>query len=323
MTNKLESFSKLFKKVDGIKVFKQYFRARVLFFAIFQIFCQGTSKKSLEIVRNSVDNKILSKLRKKYKDSILKYKGEFVNLKKNEIRYQNVVWIFWLQGLDSAPPIVKLCIQSVKENVGNRNVIILSESNLADYITFPKYIQDKIDKGIITKTHMSDLLRLELLNTYGGTWVDATVFFSGANIPDYMFNSELFMFQKLKPGLDGHPKAISSWFITSKPNNPILVLSQKLLYDYWKSHDFMIDYFLLHDFIQLSIEAYPEIWNKVVPFSSSTPHMLLLRLFNEYVDEIWSGISEQVSIHKLSYKFDEEDFDKSGTFYKKVVKKGT
>ena len=33
-----------------------------------------------------------------------------------------------------------------------------------------------IDSGQITKTHLSDLLRLELLIRYGGTWIDATVF---------------------------------------------------------------------------------------------------------------------------------------------------
>lgn len=322
MNNKINSFSEIFKKVDGFNIIKQYFKSGVLFFAIFQVLSQGFSKKSLEIVRNSVDNKILRKLRKKYASYILDNKDRILD-DSSERNSSNKVWVLWLQGMDNAPDIVKTCYKSLVNNLSDREIVLLTEENYRDYITFPDYIQKKVNNGVITKTHMSDLLRLELLNTYGGTWVDATVFFSGANIPDYMFNSELFMFQKLKPGLDGHPKAISSWFITSKPNNPILVLSQKLLYDYWKSHDFMIDYFLLHDFIQLSIEAYPEIWNKVVPFSSSTPHMLLLRLFNEYVDEIWSGISEQVSIHKLSYKFDEEDFDKSGTFYKKVVKKGT
>lgn len=41
---------------------------------------------------------------------------------------------------------------------------------------FPKYIEEKWKRGVITHTHMTDLLRLELLIRYGGTWIDATVF---------------------------------------------------------------------------------------------------------------------------------------------------
>ena len=39
---------------------------------------------------------------------------------------------------------------------------------------------------------MSDLLRLELLTKYGGTWVDATVYFSDDNLPNFFFDSDLF-----------------------------------------------------------------------------------------------------------------------------------
>ena len=34
---------------------------------------------------------------------------------------------------------------------------------------------DKYKKGIFTRTHFSDILRLELLTKYGGTWIDASV----------------------------------------------------------------------------------------------------------------------------------------------------
>jgi hypothetical protein len=34
---------------------------------------------------------------------------------------------------------------------------------------------EKYQKKIIDNTHFSDLLRLELLIKYGGTWIDASV----------------------------------------------------------------------------------------------------------------------------------------------------
>ena len=68
MINSFKNFLNIFKKINGFNVIKQYAKSRVLIFALFQILTQGTSKKSLEIVRNSVDNKIINRLRKKYKN---------------------------------------------------------------------------------------------------------------------------------------------------------------------------------------------------------------------------------------------------------------
>ena len=54
----------------------QYAKAHVLGHAALQILLQGTSQKSLEIVRLSVNNKILGKLRKKYSRFIQQYLNE-------------------------------------------------------------------------------------------------------------------------------------------------------------------------------------------------------------------------------------------------------
>ena len=36
----------------------------------------------------------------------------------------------------------------------------------------------------------------------------------------------------------------SSWFITACTNQPIVLLAKELLYEYWKTHNDMMDYFL-------------------------------------------------------------------------------
>lgn len=302
MNDRINGFSRIFKKVDGFKILTQYTKSGVLIFALFQVISQGFSKKSLELVRNSVDNKILGKLRLRYRKFINLNKGRILEGFKNR-EFSNKVWFLWLQGIEQAPEVVKYCYDSVRKNLSNRELILLTDNNYKDFVRFPDYIQEKIDSGIITKTHMSDLLRLELLTLYGGTWIDATVYLSSSTIPDYMLDSELFIFQKLKPGLDGQPKSVSSWFISSSTCHPILVLTKELLYEYWKKNNYMIDYFLMHDFMELAIETYPSEWRKVVPFSSSTPHILLLRLFDKFDKVIWDSLMIQTPIHKLTYKF--------------------
>lgn len=168
----------------------------------------------------------------------------------------------WLQGMENAPEIVKTCYNSLVNNLTDKDIILLTEENYRNYVTFPDYIQTKIDKGLIGKAHMSDLLRLELLEKYGGTWIDATVFISDKNIPDFIFSSDFFMYQKLKPALDGNPLSVSNWFITSTTNNPILMMTKELLYEYWKGHNSAIHYFIFHMLFQLVIENFDDEWKK-------------------------------------------------------------
>lgn len=314
----MKQFLKIFNKVGGKELLRQYRKAHVLFFSFFITLVLGFKKKSLEIVRLAVNNKVLNKLRKKYKPFITEYKKNAAD--DSEKVRSNKVWFLWLQGLDSAPELVKKCYRSLVDNLNDKDIILLTEDNYKDYVSFPEYIQKKIDDGTITRTHMSDLLRLELLINHGGTWIDATVYCSGNDYPEYIFDSDLFTFQCLKPGLDGHCNAISSWLMTGCTNNPILMLTRALLYEYWKTHNRLVDYFLVHDFFQLSIEAYPEEWNKVVPFCNSTPHILLLRLFEQYDERMWEAIKEQTCFHKITYKFSESDASRSGTYYDVIFK---
>lgn len=318
MSKDEDSISKLFKNVNGFKVLKNYFKNGVLIFALLQILFQGKSKKSLEIVRNSVDNKILKRLRKRYKKEAVRISKEIAG---SNLSYKkdDIIWICWFEGVENAPEIVQTCINSVKKNVKNRKIQVITSANYKNFVTFPEIISKKIETGVIFGAHLSDLIRLELLTKYGGTWIDATVYFSNNNYLSYFFDSDFFLFQKLKPALDGNPLTISNWFITSKANHPLLVMTKELLYVYWKKHNEIIHYFIFHLFFQISTEYYSEEWQKVIPTTSSTPHLLLTRLFDNYDEVIWNGIMQQTSIHKLTYKFSKNDIQQKHTFYRKII----
>lgn len=308
-----------FDRAGGTQILGQYMREHVLGYALLQAALQGTSQKSLEIVRLSVGNKVLGKLRRKYRGYIAEYMRREEEKPVRASKRAKDIWILWLDGMEEAPEIVQRCCRSVKECFPDRPIHILTEENYREYVTFPDFIREKIDSGVITKTHMSDLLRLELLIRYGGTWLDATVFCSSKEVPRYMTDSDLFLFQDLKPGRDGHCQRISSWLITACTGHPILRLTRALLYEYWRKNREMADYFLFHDFFELAIEAYPEEWNKVVPFSNAAPHILLLRMFEPYSAEIWEAVKGMTPFHKLSYKFDAEKARIPGTYYKAVL----
>ena len=306
----------IFKKQGGIKLLKQYWQGGALFTGIGEFLLLGKSRTALEILRLSTTLKTKQKLEKKYSWKLEEFDKNYVE---KEHKTSNKIWICWFQGMENAPEIVRRCYQSVIEHNPDKEVVVLTTENLSEYVTFPDYIMEKWNKGIITHTHMTDLLRLELLINHGGLWLDATVLCTG-QAPSYFFDSDLFFFQCLKPGRDGHASYISSWLLEAKTNNKILMATRELCYEYWKTNNSMWDYFLLHDFMSIVLEKYEEDWKKVVPRDNATPHILLLRLFDEYDEKMWCAIKEQTPFHKLSYKNSEEEKEKEGTYYDVLIR---
>ena len=47
----------------------------------------------------------------------------------------NKIWMCWWQGLDSAPEIVKACVESVRRNAGGREVIIITDKSIHNFLT--------------------------------------------------------------------------------------------------------------------------------------------------------------------------------------------
>lgn len=306
----------IFEKQGGMKLLKQYWQSGAFFTAVGEFLLLGKSRTALEILRLSAGLKTKQKLEKKYRNVLLKLASEY---EEKEHKTDHKIWICWLQGMENAPDIVQTCYKSVQKNIKDREIVLITQENYRNYVHFPDIIQSKIDRGIIKGAHMTDLLRLELLLNYGGTWIDATVFCSNSSVPDYMLDADLFMFQCMKPGRDGHSNVVSNWFITATTHNKILYLTRGLLYHYWEHNDDLVDYFIFHHFFQMVIELCPEEWNNVVPFSNSTPHILLLRLFETYDDTIWKAVTVQTPFHKLTYKFDENQIGKENTYYKKII----
>lgn len=316
----MAGLKQIFQKQGGIALLKQYWNSGALGTAVCQFLLLGKSRKALELLRLSAQFKGKRKLYKRYKSELSRF-DETYNCNLPHIQ-SNKVWVCWFQGMETAPELVQKCYASLQENLTEREIVLITKENLSQYVSFPDYILQKWEAGIITNTHMTDLLRLELLLQYGGMWVDATVLCTcpEAQIPTYYFDSDLFFYQSLKPGRDGHSHLCSSWLISAKTNNRLLMAVRHLCYAYWKKENKMLDYFLLHDFISICLEHYPEIWNEIVPCSNTTPHILLLRMFEPFREDMWDAITNQTPFHKLSYKFTQAQADLPYTYYRHIIR---
>ncbi len=280
---------------------------------ISEIILLGTSRKALELVCLSEQMKVQRKLKKKY---VALVERIVPNIKNN---HPKNVWVCWLQGIEQAPEIVKKCFDSLKKHFIGWNVVLITEKNYQRYTNLPQYIISKFNRGNIIAAHFSDLLRLDLLSQHGGLWLDATVYCTGV-LPDEIVNTDFFVYQGLKPGQSGHTVRLSNWLIWSVPHAYFVEQTKRLLYKYWEKEDRAYDYFLFHHFMTMVMNEHEDEVLKILPASNTTPHILLLRLFEKYDEKIWKWLSKQTPFHKLSYKFsDSKVKDISGTYYEKII----
>lgn len=313
----MSDLKSIFKKIGGYKTISNYAKAGVLPYMIGQILLTGKSITSLEIIRNGIQLKIKQKLMKRY-SSVLKTFNEKYNIENYPMSRGNKVWVCWMQGMENAPELVQRCFRSIKENIKDKEIVLLTEKNISQYVKIPDFIMDKLHRGIITRTHFSDILRVELLIQNGGTWIDATVLCTG-NVPSYMLEDEFFLFQKIKPGSDGSTINMSSWFMTSWSNNKILLATRELLYAYWRENNRLVDYFLLHLFMMIVKDFYREEWDNITPYPNSLPHIIQLMQFEQFDQRKWDKVCMLAPFHKLTYKVKDEDVKKENTYYKHII----
>lgn len=111
---------------------------------------------------------------------------------KKDLTGTHPIWIMWQQGFDSAPEVVKICRQSLYQHINNHMTVVeLDDESVFEYIDLPDYIIEKYQAGKILRAQFADIIRIRLLATYGGLWLDSTVFVS-KKIPENIFDLPFF-----------------------------------------------------------------------------------------------------------------------------------
>lgn len=219
------------------------------------------------------------------------------------VKQGHTIWILWLQGIENAPRLVRKCYASVCRNKPDDfDVIVLTKENLSEYIQLPDFIWQKYREGKITIPHLSDLIRVELLCTYGGCWMDATVFCSG-RIPDYMLSGDMFLFKT--SSMENIVIRMSSWFLSGSRNNRIFHATRKMLHAFWEAEEDVHNYFLLHIAMSKIIDqdsASGAIYRGIPYFNNGNPHVLMRKLGMEFDEGEWEIIKDISVIHKLTNK---------------------
>ena len=287
-----KNFKKAFK---GIKDGKFWFRLKIILRQK-RLQSKHVYRISNPIVKGLQEEaKWIKKLEKKYAKLIAEGISEPISY-----HLSNKVWILWLSGLETAPDVVKACYASVKRNMPDKEVIFLTEENLFDYITLPDYILEKRKKEMIGSAHFADIIRLELLCTHGGMWIDATVLCT-ASASDYtpITTAPFFIYHDV---LNEHIRRASNWLIVNNSNSQLLALTKKLVFQYWKDYDYPVNYLFLDLLMALASRRYPKEWEDMPPYNNYNPRMLQKELPKDFNEARWQEYLGRSSFHKLTYK---------------------
>lgn len=224
--------------------------------------------------------------------------GDYMNL-------DSCIWVCWWQGLDNAPRIVKKCVESIKKNAGAHKVVVITEENYKDYVRFPEWVEAKRNKGIISRTHFSDLLRLELLAEHGGVWLDATFFCAKPEL-DSCFKVPIW---SVKRPDYGHISVACGEFANysfgcNYEFRWIFATIRDFVLQYWKTHDIMIDYLFLDYLIVLIQRHNSDIANafKNIPCNNPSCDELFKLLGQKYEACKWEQLKKETVLFKLTWK---------------------
>lgn len=259
----------------------------------------------------------LNFLKARYKDIVKEYANKQCVVKKDS---KPIVWIMWWQGEDGMPPIVKACYNSVRKHVSaNVDVVLLTESNFSDYVDIPENILSKVQRGIISLTHLSDIVRMSCIAKYGGIWLDSTIFVN-QDIPDSLINGDFF---SLSTDEDFHYVSMCKWSSFAIGGNSIVFDFMRTLFlTYWEKNETMIDFFFVDYGLRVFYDCSCQFRQFVETDSLYVKGLYELHhCFNEvYDDNKMATIEKNDLFCKLSWKGKKEKIkDGKLTFYGHLI----
>lgn len=257
---------------------------------------------------------------------IEKYQSEPMEQVVADEKVSNYIWVCWWQGEENMTPIVRKCYEHIRKYNADKQVVLITEENLSKYVTFPSYILEKYQKGIISKTHLSDILRTELLCKYGGVWMDITLM-TWTCIPDRFYEFPVYTgrFPYDKKDYNISQNRWTSFFLVSRyPNNILFRYLSDFWREYWKKKDSLVEYFLVDYAFDFGYRNIPAIKQELdmVPVNGCGKNVweLLKILPDSFDNKKIEKIKQGNWMQKLSYRGENRIQEKSETPEKSIYK---
>ena len=290
----------------------------------FASFCASAFRHPISITRWK-DKVLINYLRENFSNVIKKYKNS--SNKNNAAPNTNApIWSLWWQGEEQAPEIVKLCFSNIRKNCYSHTFNVITKKNFSDYVELPEYITKKVDAGMITLTHFSDIIRFYLLAHYGGMWIDSTVL-TLDKIPEEIFSAPYFTVKRERNFYDSNvaQRRWTGFLQAAHKDSKLCGFAYEIMLEYWKTHTSLFDYVFLDYIIALAYEELPEfrIMFDSVPLNNPEIDSLQPLLNLPYDKKKFADLTKSTNFFKLTYKHKfVKNVSGSETFYGKLIESG-
>lgn len=239
------------------------------------------------------------------------------------------VWVCWWQGEEAMPPIVKACEERLKNSLPETAELhLITWDNFADYCDIPAHVLEKYHEGIIGPAHLADILRYALLSSYGGAWIDSTVWLTDRiqdKLPEYL---EQMYFTQRFPDWSCCPQEACrgkwcNFFFMGRSDCMLFSYVYEALLSWWEHHDRLIDYVAVDYVIWAGYCGVPEIKRLIdaVPANNEQIWSMAKALNDSYEPAKFDSLMSGNDFYKLSYKGRlEEEIDNKTTVYGHILK---
>jgi len=253
----------------------------------------------LQKEKNENHAKILDKLYQDYSSLITSYKNRNTTTVEPQKPYP--VWVCWWQGEAAMPEVVRKCYSQLLKKANGHKINLITKDNYQEFISIPEYIIKKVEKGYITLTHLSDIMRVMLLSKYGGLWIDSTIY-TFNNLPD--IDADLFSLRRLRDNTIVTECRWSTFFLYAGKSRILFNFLQDIFFSYWKENNQAFHSLIFDYFIALAYEHIPEIQNLInrIPFTNPRIHWLGSNMNQKYDEQSFSELKNTTQFCKLTYK---------------------
>lgn len=239
----------------------------------------------------------------------------------------NNIWVCWWQGEKSMPEMVKKCFNSIIKYSNGHPVKLITFENYKDYVLVDHRIVDKVKSGTFKLAHFADLVRLKLLEQYGGLWLDSTILLT-ANINENFFQK--FFSIKTRP-IDNDSVSEYRWcsFVLGGGKDIRFIYSNlsSMLERYMLENEVFIDYLLIDYFLDILYRENRLVKEMIdaMPYTNPNLHNLRIKFDDEFNEVQWDSMLSDTEIFKLTYKGKHSKQNDKGmpTFYGYILTNST
>lgn len=222
------------------------------------------------------------------------------------------VWLYWDKGEAAAPPLVRACITSWREQNPTWRVEVLDRAAAAAIVAGPD------DGGTMSVQAYSDLLRLRLLERHGGVWADATVYclqpLDHWLPPLTRHGFFAFVWTETDSWLlwPNMRRLVTSWFLAAAPGHPLVTDWAGHSFAYWQGRSRPHDYYWVHlifEYLVRTDRGFRREWERMPKLGAVGPHLVHDHVRNPRDAEAVRAAlrSGAVPVQKLRWNWPEAD----------------